>query len=122
MPNPLILIVEDEYDIRALLVAYLEERGYRLATANDEDVGLDVLRATRPDLLIANVVLRGGDGERLAGLARAMDVPVLLISGEPAAIERLRGGSIPFLQKPFRLVDVERQIERLLAGKQKGLA
>ena len=46
--------------------------GYRLALANESSVGAEILRATSPALLIADVRLRGVSGEELAHLARAM--------------------------------------------------
>ncbi len=40
MPTaPLILVVEDDYDIRILIAKFLEELGYRLALANERSVG-----------------------------------------------------------------------------------
>jgi DNA-binding response OmpR family regulator len=115
MPDaPLILIVEDDYDVRILIARFLEEQGYRLALANERSVGAEILRATRPVLLIADVKLRGGNGDDLAKLAQAMDVPVLLISGEPVAIGDRRTGIIRFLQKPFRLAELAREVEELI--------
>jgi len=116
MDAPLILIVEDDNQVRITLATFLEQKGYRLALANDGAVGADILRATQPALLIADVRLQGGNGEDLAKLAHAMGIPVLLMSGEPRAIEQLRGGALSFLQKPFRLAVLEREIEKLLGG------
>jgi DNA-binding response OmpR family regulator len=115
MPTaPLILIVEDEPDLRMLLVAVAENYGYRVAGANERSTGAEIMRSLHPDLVIANVRLRGGNGNDLAKLAHAMNVPILLISGEPNAIEQHDGGAIPFLRKPFHLRDIEAAIERLI--------
>lgn len=115
MPTaPLILVVEDDYEIRILIAQFLEGKGYRLALANERSVGAEIMRATRPVLLIADVRLRGGNGDDLAKLAHTMDIPVLLVSGEPVAIRDHRGGTIPFLRKPFRLAELERQVEALI--------
>jgi two-component system nitrogen regulation response regulator NtrX len=110
----LILVVEDDRDVRVLIGQFLEEKGYRLASANERSVGAEIMRATRPVLLIADVRLRGGNGDDLAKLAHAMGIPVLLISGEPVAIRDHRGRNIPFLHKPFRLAELERQVEALI--------
>lgn len=116
MPSaPLILVVEDDRDIRVLLGQFLEGKGYRLALANEFSVGVQILDATKPILLIADILLRGGNGNELAKLALARGVPVLLISGHPAEIEDNRGRAIPFLEKPFRLVELEQKIDQLLA-------
>lgn len=103
-----------------LLVSVVEQYGYRVAGANERSTAAAILRATRPDLLIADVTLRGGNGDDLAKLAREMKIPVLLISGDPLAIERHRGRTTPrLLQKPFRLSELEKMIEELLRKRRK---
>jgi DNA-binding NtrC family response regulator len=115
VPNaPLILVVEDDYDVRILIAKCLEGLGYRLALANERSVGAEILEATRPVLLIADVRLRGGNGDDLAKLAHSLNIPVLLISGEPVAMQDHHGGIIPFLHKPFRLAELERQVEAII--------
>lgn len=111
-PKPLILLVEDEADLRELLVEFLEREGYRIASAVDWPQGPAMLRASPPALLITNVRLPGGSGRDLEKLARAMDVPVLLISAHPQDIELRR--DVAFLKKPFRLSDLKRAVEKLL--------
>jgi two-component system, OmpR family, response regulator len=115
MPDkPLIVVVEDDYDICTVIGKFLGDQGYRLALANERSVGADILQATRPVLLIADVRLRGGNGDELAKLAHGMDVPALLISGEPVAILDHRGAAIPFLQKPFRLAELAQKVEAII--------
>jgi DNA-binding response OmpR family regulator len=115
MPDkPLIVVVEDDYDICTVIEKFLGDQGYRLAVANEHSVGADILRATRPVLLIADVRLRGGNGDELAKLALGMDVPALLISGEPVAIRDHQGAAVPFLQKPFRLMELAQKVEAII--------
>ena len=83
-------------------------------SANDFPEGNNLLRAMCPELLITNVRLPGGDGRELRKLAQAMTVPVLLISTHPQDIGA--HGDVAFLQKPFRLRDLEREVKRLLAA------
>lgn len=75
---PLILLVEDDPDVRSVLEAFLTQCGYRLSTANDCHLGAEILRDTRPDLLVSDVMLPDGTGKALAELDRAMNIPVLL--------------------------------------------
>jgi DNA-binding response OmpR family regulator len=119
MPGPLILVVEDDHQICSVIGEFLEGLGYEIALANDRTAGERILLDSRPALLIADVVLQGGSSG-LADIARQIDVPVLLMSGEPLAIERLAGGPMPFLQKPFRLADLERELTQLLTDYQVG--
>jgi two-component system OmpR family response regulator len=117
MPTaPLILVVEDEFQVRFVIAEFLESRGYRLALANERSVAETFLRNSRPALVIADVVLRGGGGLDLAREAQSMGVPVLLISGEPQAMEKYQSGPFPFLHKPFRLGDLDREVSRLLGS------
>jgi two-component system, OmpR family, response regulator len=117
MPGPLILVVEDDQEICSVIGEFLEGLGYGIALATDRGTGERILLDSRPALLIADAVLQGGSSG-LADIARRIDVPVLLISGEPAAIERLEGGTMAFLHKPFRLADLEREVARLLPADQ----
>jgi len=115
MPNaPLILVVEDDYDVRITIARFLEELGYRLVLANEVSVGANILRATRPILVITDMKMRGGSGLELAKLAYALGVPALLISGEPATLLEHGDGPMPFLQKPFRLAELAARIEEII--------
>jgi len=116
---PLILVVEDDQEICSVIGQFLEGLGYGIALATDRAAGERILLDSRPALLIADVVLQGGSSG-LTDIARQMDVPVLLMSGEPLTIERLDGGPQPFLHKPFRLADLGRELVRLLPGYQVG--
>ena len=112
--RPLILVVEDDDDIRILIADFLQDCAYRVASANERGLGTDIMRATRPSLVVADVNLRDGNGDDLSALARAMDIPILLISGEPKTIERHQGDVAEFLQKPFRLADLHAKIKEMI--------
>lgn len=84
------MVVEDDAGFRTTLCMHLEEAGYRIAAVNERSVGADILRDTRPSLLIVDAGLPGGDGKALAKLARSLGVPVLLISGDPEAMTKHR--------------------------------
>lgn len=114
---PLILIVEDESDVRLLLITMLEQDGYRVAGTNESSTGADIMRALRPDLLIADIRLRGGDGNDLAELADTMDIPVLLISADHEAVRQPATGRRVFLPKPFRLSELETAVATLVRKK-----
>ena len=111
---PFIVIAEDDQEICTLLCTFLEQDCYRVATANEYSLGCAIVQNTDVDLLITDVRLPGGSGERLAELARAKGIAVLLISGEPETIRRLKAEHIPFLQKPFRLSALKKEIEKIL--------
>jgi DNA-binding response OmpR family regulator len=106
--TPLILVVEDEHDLREVFEDLLRGQGYRVMSAADFPEGAAMLQASRPTLLITDVRLPKGDGRDLGKLARAMDVPVLFVSAHAQDIDV--GSDVAFLQKPFRLRDLEREV------------
>jgi two-component system, OmpR family, response regulator len=111
---PLILIVEDDADVCTMLCTFLEDMQRRVAIANELSSGADILEKLNPDLLIVDIMLQGGNGNDLARLAYAKSIPVLLMSGEPQSIERLQEENAPFLQKPFRLSELEQWVKNLV--------
>lgn len=111
---PLILIVEDDADVCTVLCTFLEDSQYSVVVANEYSAAANILQKLNPDLLISDVMLLGGNGDSLAKLARSKGIPVLLISGELKSIERFDEEDIPFLQKPFRLSELEQWVNNLL--------
>jgi DNA-binding response OmpR family regulator len=104
---PLVLIVEDERDVRMLFVTAVKQLGYRVAGVSKSTAGAELMRVLRPDLVIADVPLRDGNGDDLAELACTLNIPILLVSGEPTAIRDHQRGDIPFLQKPFHTSELK---------------
>lgn len=91
---------------------FLTQQGYRVASATDFPEGNALLRSISPDLLITNVRLPNGDGRDLKTLANALSIPVLLISAHLHVPDESTG--VAFLQKPFRLRELEQKVEALL--------
>jgi CheY-like chemotaxis protein len=80
-----VLVVEDEPDVRLVVVAFLEDIGYIVLEAGDGAAGLNIVNSTaRIDLLVSDVGLPGGmNGRQLADAARQRrpGLKVLLITG-----------------------------------------
>jgi two-component system OmpR family response regulator len=110
-----VLIVEDDSELAFVLVQVLEQEGYRVTAAASRVEALGVLGQGGVDLIVADSVLRGGNGDDIAKAAGQGEVPVIMISGEPERIARLRGGAIPFIEKPFRTAALVRLVAQLLA-------
>jgi signal transduction histidine kinase len=104
----LVLVVEDDSNLRGLAVELLHHLGYRTLASGDAATALGLLAETREvALLLADMVLPGGmNGAELARRAHALDpgLPVLFMSGytESAVIHngRLDAG-VRLLEKPF---------------------
>jgi len=104
----LVLVVEDEPQVRTIAARALTEAGYRVLEAESGELALDVLRrnGSRPALVLVDVVMPGMGGSDLAEeVARLVPgVPILFTSGYTDA-EILRRGLLEpgaeFLPKPF---------------------
>ncbi len=71
LPVPLILVVDDNPDVRLALSTPLEDEGYEVAEASDGDLGLDAARERTPDLILLDLMMPRMDGfETLKELKR----------------------------------------------------
>lgn len=109
-----ILVVEDEFLLREVMVAELTDAGYQVAEAGDGHEALAVVDEV--DLLFTDIRLPGGiDGWSIAETARATkpDLPVIYATGYSAEAPRQVPGS-KFFAKPYRVQAVLAAIEELL--------
>jgi PAS domain S-box-containing protein len=116
-----VLLVDDEDMVRTLCCHMLEHLGHRVWSAVDgvEAVGLFREHAQEIDCVILDLTMPRMDGETAFHIMRGIrpDVKIILSSGfaEQQASERFAGkGLAGFLQKPFRLSDLELELLRVL--------
>jgi two-component system cell cycle response regulator len=101
-----ILIVDDDADLRQGLNRRLRASNYDTAFAVDAVQAVSVARREKPDLVLLDIGLPGGDGfvviERMRTNAELGFVPVIIITGRDlTARERsLQSGAVAFFQKP----------------------
>ncbi|HHK60478.1 MAG TPA: response regulator, partial [Desulfobacterales bacterium] len=119
--NEQILVVEDDPDIRRIVVAYLEGHGYRpLAAATAEEAMVLVEEHEGAlDLVFADVVLPGRSGLELARQVREIcpQCRILLTSGYTdlkSRIEEIKELGLPYIDKPYRLPTLLARIHDLL--------
>ncbi len=108
--NPVILIVDDDADIRETLGAYLDMEGYEVVLAKDGREGLDKLRAgLKPCLILLDHVMTGMNGAQfIAAVAKELpqihrNSPILLMT---ALKEPNVPGVTEFLKKPFNVAEL----------------
>jgi CheY-like chemotaxis protein len=101
----LILVVEDNPDVKTVTVALLEQLNYRTQAVDSAQAALDLLATgKRFDLVFTDVMLPGGlDGLELAGMLRERypSLPVLLTSGYAKVLAGRHG--MPILRKPYQI-------------------
>lgn len=117
-----ILVVEDQPQVRDVVVRQLASLGYAVLEAEDGRVAIKILESCKSiDLILSDMVMPGGlGGEDVASKAKAIlpDAKVLFMSGNP--VRSSGAGSkiqIPLLQKPFRKADLARAVRHCLDGK-----
>ncbi|WP_052668243.1 response regulator [Nitriliruptor alkaliphilus] len=113
-----VLVIEDDDDIRGLIVSKLERLGCTVREAVTGEAGMGELHRP-PDLLVLDVLLPGIDGWEVLRRVRATEatarVPVLVLTIErPESIPDLEPGE--FLPKPFAARRFEETVRRLLGG------
>jgi CheY-like chemotaxis protein len=110
------LVVDDERAIRDLIEMLLSDLGYEPLVAPDGAVALDLVRQTRPRLILLDLMMPVMDGRAFLRACRAealcRDVPMVVMSAaHPAAmVEDLRAAA--FLAKPFDLEVLLSVVER----------
>ena len=118
-----VLLVEDEEAVRRLARVFLEEHGYKVYEARDQDAAIEMAHWLRGSLhlLLTDVVMPGFDGHELAHrlAAEHPHLKVLYMSGFPddatvkhAAIDPGTG----FIQKPFSAASLAAKIRDLLGA------
>ena len=113
-----VLVVEDDPDVRFLLVRILERDGYAALEATDALAAMEHLVGGAPDLVLLDVGLPDVDGMALLGRIRARsDVPVIMLTGRASEQDRvagLRQGADDYVAKPFSADELSARIESVL--------
>jgi signal transduction histidine kinase/CheY-like chemotaxis protein len=115
-----ILVVEDDSDVRRVIVECLGLIGYQVTEAANGTEGLAAMGAAKPDLLVVDYAMPDMTGAEVISKARLLigDVPVILATGyaDMAEVERL-AGKPTILRKPF---DINSLGEAVAAALEKG--
>jgi DNA-binding response OmpR family regulator len=119
----LILVVDDEEDIRKLLKRLLTQKGHRVIEADRGLLALRLVKDHLPDLIILDAMLpelHGFDiARRIKGSAKYGRIPIIMVSavyrGQQIAEDlKTNYGIEEYLEKPFRIADVMEAVQRLL--------
>ena len=114
-----VLVVDDEWWVRAFIRVGLEEAGFAVTEAEDGEAALAAMDAAPVRVLVTDLNLGAGpDGLALAAAARRRcpDLPVVYVSGDP---DRFRGRALAererFVPKPFPVGTVVRAVSEMAA-------
>ena len=119
--SELVMLIEDEKEIRDLVRYNLERAGFRVAAAADGEEGIKQLFASRPDALVLDLMLPGINGLEILREVRAEptthDVPVLVLTARSAEMDKLLGfenGADDYLTKPFSPRELVARVQALV--------
>lgn len=105
-----LLLVDDDLSVRRLLAEALRLEGYDVDVAGDVDEGWQAIETRRPDVVILDVMMPGGDGlhllRRVRGTAELRDLTVVLLSARAQPEDLRRGqqaGADLYVTKPFTI-------------------
>jgi len=120
---PLVLVVEDNPDMRAFVARSLAPR-YRVETALDGEDGLEQARRLRPDLIVSDVMMPKVDGLEMVARLREdpvlQRIPVILLTaraGIESIVQGLEQGAVDYVTKPFRLAELEARVAAQLRAR-----
>jgi DNA-binding response OmpR family regulator len=119
-----ILIVEDDQKIALALQVRLKANRYAVSVASDAIVGASLGRTVKPDLILRDISMPGGDGFQLAetfhNMLETSGTPIIFItaSKNPELLEKVMSlGAVGLFEKPFDteklLYSIERELNRV---------
>ena len=119
MKGPEIVVLEDDRELRSLLMRGLREEGFHVTSAGSAAELLRLLPGTRPDVLVVDVGLPDGDGRDVVQAIRARGdmAPVIFLTARDALTDRLAGfaaGGDDYLTKPFAFEELVARLRALV--------
>ncbi|GAA0475382.1 hypothetical protein Ade02nite_41480 [Paractinoplanes deccanensis] len=121
--DPVVLVADDDEDVRDLMTFKLERAGFRVIAADNGATALDLVRSSRPDAVILDIDMPGLDGltvcHQLRASAATTGIPVLMVSGRGRDLDVDFGfhvGAGDYVVKPFKPDDLLRRLRLLLLG------
>ena len=118
---PLVLVADDDEDIRQLVALRLERAGCRVVSAADGDDALALARNERPDLAVLDVMMPGRTGVEVTQLIREAEegtrMPILLLTArvqDGDVAHGLAAGADGYVKKPFNGAELVGQVRALL--------
>ena len=122
--RPIVLIIEDNTELRELLEEILRE-SYQVLVAENGVEGLRLAEEHLPDLILSDIMMPEMDGYELTKRLRANEktdhIPVILLTARAATEDKLEGLSIgvdDYLIKPFHREELQLRIRNLIHSRQ----
>ncbi|WKK65105.1 response regulator [Lutimonas zeaxanthinifaciens] len=115
---PTILVVDDDTPIRSLLRQELGDAGYQVKEAANGKAALDMVRLSKPDLIILDVMMPEINGFDVAAVLKndpaTMDIPIIILSIVQDKERGLKIGVDRYLTKPINTEQLFHEVDELL--------
>jgi DNA-binding response OmpR family regulator len=122
-PRRKIVVVEDDPNVRELVVRVLESSGYQVVPTGEPEQAHGIVRAEAPDLVICDIAMPGMDGyavlKQLQTDPETARCPVVFLTAHREFSERVqafRFGVVDYMTKPFTRDVLLKRVEKVLAG------
>jgi CheY-like chemotaxis protein len=119
--EPLVMVVDDDDDLRDTIIDVLQMAGYSVSGQRDGVEALEALRTgARPDLVLLDLMMPRMTGwelyEAMSAMPTLADLPVLIMTAMRSADGPRPPAGLETIQKPFALQALLERIERRLEG------
>ena len=116
-----IMVVDDEEDIRELIIYNLKKDGFTVSSASDGEEALKQIRAGHVDLLVLDLMLPGIQGMELCRTVRnnpkTKDLPIIMLTAKGEEVDRILGleiGADDYITKPFSPRELVARVKAVL--------
>lgn len=123
--KPLLLLVEDEPELRAFIKSIFQD-DYQITEAENGKIGIEKALNVLPDLIISDIMMPVQDGIVLCNTLKTnkltSHIPIILLTakvGEESEMEGLKTGADAYLTKPFRQENLKIRVEKLIENRRR---
>ncbi len=113
-----VLVVEDDDTLQAALQYNLAKEGFQVLSAGDGETALEVARASRPDLILLDLMIPRLDGLEVCRLLRReMTSPILMLTARDAELDKVAGldmGADDYMTKPFSMRELMARVRAMV--------
>ena len=122
MPDPTVLVVEDDPVILRLLEVNFDLEGFTVLLAHDGAEGIQVAKASKPDVIVSDIMMPHTSGLELVSVLKAdpdtKAIPIILLSAKAQTSDLKTGldaGADDYVTKPFEPLDLVERVNELLS-------
>jgi len=113
-----VLVADDDPNVHEVLGLYFRREEYQMLSAYDGEEALEIMRRSRPDIVVLDVMMPKKDGLMVCReIRRESNVPILMLSAKTEEFDRLLGlelGADDYISKPFSPREVVARVKVVL--------